>query len=467
VTRTDVVIRLAACALVGLFGGVLAQHLTPNAGGNPLLGAAAATIFCAAFGRRRFDIGGALLWGTAYAFVVWLAVLGVTIGVHRGVAASALDSMRPAFPQLVADVVTLGIPTGLTFGIAGTLRSGVPGAPISIARALVGGGIAGIGGGWAFGKWMERIHYFPLIAGLVHSSSVTIGVTLHFAIAVTIGGTFGLLFQREIRGIGSSMSYGATYGALWWFVGPLTILPALTHHPIDWSASHASTIFGSLIGHVVYGLIVGVIYAVVDRAWRRLFYESDPLHRELVEGRFRTLSSLYWGSLGSIAGGIVFSAVMLSTGAFPRVAALVGGTSLAVGFGVHMIISALIGATYGIMFQYEAPNLSASLAWGLVYGAIWWFLGPLTLFPILLGGPFIWTNAVAGTQLPSLTGHLLYGAATALAFLALERRHAAWLAQNPRLATRALRRRRSLGTAAPAVWLFFVGLVVTLPVLLS
>ncbi len=263
------------------------------------------------------------------------------------------------------------------------------------------------------------------------------------------------------------MGYGAAYGALWWFVGPLTILPALTRRPIDWTASHASTVFGSLIGHIVYGLIVGVIYAVVDRVWQRLFYESDPLRREPAEGRFKTFASLYWGTLGSIAGGILFSAVMLSTGSLPRVAHLVGGTSIALGFVVHMVISAIIGATYGVMFQYEAPNVAASLAWGLVYGAIWWFLGPLTLFPILLGGSFVWTSAVAGLQLPSLIGHLLYGAATALAFLALKRRHAAWLSQNPRFATRAMRRRRSVGTAAPAVWLFFVGLVVTLPVLLS
>jgi len=70
-------------------------------------------------------------------------------------------------------------------------------------------------------------------------------------------------------------------------------------------------------------------------------------------------------------------------------------------------------------------------------------------------------------QLPSLVGHLLYGAATALAFLALERRHVAWLSINPRLAARVTARRRSLGTAAPAVWFFFITLVVTLPILFS
>jgi len=468
VTRTDFWVRFAACVVVGATGGFLAGQVAPNATGGPLLGAVAAALFCVACGRRTLDIGGGLLWGAAYACSVWLAMQGFAVVGHAHAAIAMVDSARTTFPQLVADIVTLGIPTGLTFGIVDTLRSAAKtGAPISLARALVGGGLAGVGGGWAFGKWMERVHFFPLIAGLVDSSSVAVGVTLHFAIAVTIGATFGLLFQREIRGVGSSMCYGAAYGALWWFVGPLTILPALTHNPIDWSSAHAASIFGSFVGHVVYGLVVGALYAAIDGAWQRLFYESDPLNRERPEGGLQTLSSLYWGTLGSIAGGLVFSTVMLATGDLPRVAALVGSTSLALGFIVHMVISVLIGATYGVLFRYEAPNIAASLTWGLMYGAIWWFLGPLTLFPILLGGSFAWTSADAGMQLPSLVGHLLYGAATALAFLALERRHVAWLSINPRLAARVTARRRSLGTAAPAVWFFFITLVVTLPILFS
>ncbi len=47
--------------------------------------------------------------------------------------------------------------------------------------------------------------------------------------------SFGLLFQREIGGFGSSLGWGAAYGMLWWFLGPLTILPLLQRKPIDWS----------------------------------------------------------------------------------------------------------------------------------------------------------------------------------------------------------------------------------------
>jgi uncharacterized membrane protein YagU involved in acid resistance len=466
VKRTFVV-RLAVSTAAGALGGMLAQHLAPSAAVGPLAGSLAAAIFCLVFRRRALDPGAGLLWGAAYALFLWIALIGVLALRHGAAATPMLILTRAAFPQLVALIVTIGLPIGLSLGIVDKFSDENRLPRTSLPRALVGGGLAGVVGGWAFGKWMAHIHFFPLIAGIVHSSSPTVGMTLHFTIAILIGASFGLFFQREIRGFGSSMGYGAAYGVVWWLIGPLTVLPALTHQPIDWTVAHASAKFGSLVGHIVYGLIVGVIYAAVDRVWKRLFYESDPLNREPSDGGIRTLTSLYWGTLASIAGGFAFSFVMLATDKFPSIASLVGGSSIMLGVVVHMAISVVIGATYGVLFRYEAPDLSASLAWGLLYGAVWWFIGALTLFPILLGGSFAWTSADAAAQLPSLVGHLLYGVATALVFLTLERRHSAWLARDSRFASREERRRRPQLTSAPAVWLLFVGLGVMLPVLLS
>jgi uncharacterized membrane protein YagU involved in acid resistance len=417
---------------------------------------------------RSFGAGPGLMWAATSAFLIWIAACAaaITTGARAAAGTSVMmDLVRERFPLLVA-IVLISLPLGLA---AGCIRrpAGNGGARFSVARAVCGGGFAGIAGGWAFGKWMEQAGFFPLVAGLVRSDSAMVGVALHFAIAVIIGATFGLLFQREIRGLGSSLAWGAAYGIVWWFVGALTLLPLISGRVPDWTYAHAASLFGSLVGHIVYGLIVGLFYAVVDGAWTWLFERSDPLNREIEGSGVSALSALVRGAAASVIGGLLFSIVMLMTGTLPRVARIVGGTSLGLGFVVHLIIAALIGATYGLLFHHEATDDRAAVAWGTLYGLIWWFLGPLTLFPILLGGTFTWTAAAASAQLPSLIGHMIYGISLALAFRALEHRHLQELFVDERLKRRWQHRRRPAGTSAPAVWLFFIGMSVVLPIVLG
>ena len=54
----------------------------------------------------------------------------------------------------------------------------------------------------------------------------------------------------------------------------------------------------------------------------------------------------------------------------------------------------------------------------LAYGGAWWFLGPLTLMPLTMGmGLGVnWNAAAASQMLPSLMGHLIYGALLGLTY---------------------------------------------------
>lgn len=467
--------RIATCVVIGAIGGLVTAAAADLSAARMVgLGAAYGLVFALLASSRTVSAGSGLLWGLGYAFLLWLvgpAGLFALDGAHP---MGMLDSAQAHFGELVAYLLCIGAPMGLALGLWGAVAplgearpQRVDGARFSVARAVVVGGLAGLVGGWAFGKWMAQVNFFVIVAGLVNSNSTVVGETIHYLIAAIIGAIFGLLFQRDLHGPGSSLGWGFGYGILWWFLGPLTLLPILQHRPIDWSYTRGADLFGSLVGHVIYGLLLGLIYAALDRLWVGFFFESDPLNRQPEGLGTRTLQSLGRGALASLAGGLIFSLVMVTTGVLPRVAALVGGTSPVLGFFVHLGISALIGMSFGLLFQHEAPDLGSGIAWGLLYGLAWWFLGPLTLFPVLLGHPFIWTVAAAGNALPSLVGHLLYGAGTAAVFLLLERRHRAWLELDPRVKARAARLRRPVGTPAPALWLFVLGLGVLLPILLG
>jgi len=460
--------------VVGGLGGTASAALV---GGTTAGGTVAGTLFGLLFvalaWRRAVTPGSGLLWGLGYSFLLWITFPAgiVPFVMGRAAAMGMMDTTRAHFPELVAYIVCFGAPLGLAIGASGALqhrfRADLQLVPFSFPRAIAVGGFAGIIGGWAFGKWMAQVNMFPLIAAMVHSESMMVGVTLHFIIAVIIGATFGVLFQADVRGYGSSMSWGAAYGLFWWFLGPLTILPKWQGNTLDWSYERGGALFGSLVGQIIYGLIVGLIYGVLDRLWVGITRNSDPINREPEGPGSRVLHSVGYGAAASVVGGTLFTVVLLVTGSLQEIANIVGSSSLAFGVVINMIVSAFIGMSYGLLFRHEAPDTGSAVAWGLVYGLLWWFIGPMTLLPILLGGSFSWTTGTAASLLPSLIGHLIYGAATAVTFLALERRHAAWLMLDPRIAAREARRTRPAGTPAPALWLFTLGLGVLLPIILG
>jgi uncharacterized membrane protein YagU involved in acid resistance len=293
--RSSLLTASILCLVVGSLGGALAMvllHASVITG--VVLGGLYGLLFALLCASRAVSVGAGLVWGLGYAFILWLALPAGVFPVMMGrmPAMGMLDTARSHFPELVAYVLCFGVPLGVALGTWGGLQPQPAQARFSFPRAVVVGGLAGIFGGWAFGKWMAQVDFFPLIAGLINSDSPMVGVTLHFIFAVIIGATFGLLFQRDVRGYGSNMGWGVGYGILWWFLGPLTIMPIWQGNPLDWSYERGSALFGSLVGHIVYGLIVGLVYAAADRLWVGFFTESDPINREPEGPGSRILYSL-------------------------------------------------------------------------------------------------------------------------------------------------------------------------------
>ncbi|MBG6226627.1 putative membrane protein YagU involved in acid resistance [Arthrobacter sp. CAN_A2] len=125
--------------------------------------------------------------------------------------------------------------------------------------------------------------------------------------------------------------------------------------------------------------------------------------------------------MGGLSGGVVFGALMAMMGMLPMIASLVGSSSAVIGFIVHLVISVVIGLTLTLPFaSLLKRGLVVSAVVGLVYGALWWVLGPLLIMPLMMGMPIL---TLDGSSMMSLMGHLIYGVILGLvARLVLRRR---------------------------------------------
>lgn len=130
--------------------------------------------------------------------------------------------------------------------------------------------------------------------------------------------------------------------------------------------------------------------------------------------RWQSRRSLQKGVIAGLIGGLVFGIIMALIGMLPQVGMLIRQNNALVGLLVHMSISALFGAAFGvIMSMINAQRPQTTLLIGVLYGLFWWVLGALTLMPILLGMPQR-ILSIDEMQLYSFLGHILYGVTVGL-----------------------------------------------------
>jgi len=133
--------------------------------------------------------------------------------------------------------------------------------------ALAAGVIAGVAGGIGFGVLMQSEGMLPVVASLVGGRTSSLGWLVHMAIAVfvgisfaIIGVSFAIFFARVATGLLSSTLFGLLYGTFWWVLGGLFLMPV-------WLGMRAfvvnETAWKSLVGHLIYGALLGAVYAVV------------------------------------------------------------------------------------------------------------------------------------------------------------------------------------------------------------
>ena len=115
------------------------------------------------------------------------------------------------------------------------------------------------------------------------------------------------------------------------------------------------------------------------------------------------------GMLAGLIGGLAFSGVMalLDPKLFGKVAALYDSGSEVVGFILHLIHSMVIGGLFGAITRSTVDRPSGT-GYGMLYGTLWWVLGPVILYPVWMDELPI-TVVDIDNALTSMPGHLIYG----------------------------------------------------------
>ena len=120
----------------------------------------------------------------------------------------------------------------------------------------------GLAGGLVFGGLMGMMGTLPMIGQMVGVPSAAAGFFVHMVISAIIGGSFPVLLAWGVPSWRGGVGAGSVYGLMWWFVGPLTLMPLFMGMGlgVNWSGNAMVQAAPSLLGHLLFGAILGFTY---------------------------------------------------------------------------------------------------------------------------------------------------------------------------------------------------------------
>ena len=148
-----------------------------------------------------------------------------------------------------------------------------------LRREIAAGAVAGLIGGAVFALAMQERGLTADVTGLLGLSSSAGGLSLHLLLGALAGAGFGAIFRYQPHSYATTMTSGVVYGLIVWIIGPLTLRPILDGVSPTWSADDAVAAFPSLIGHLMFGGLTGLVFhllATLDRS-RRPAAEGQPV----------------------------------------------------------------------------------------------------------------------------------------------------------------------------------------------
>lgn len=143
---------------------------------------------------------------------------------------------------------------------------------------IVNGIWSGLLGGVIFGIMMQmmtaptpdggEMPMMAMVAKVVRSDSTAVGWLYHLFNSAVIGAVYGWLLGSRSHAMGPGTGWGAAYGFAWWIFGGLILMPLFLgmapFAPLQ-MATMRSVAMGSLVGHLIYGIVLGGGFAMLTR----------------------------------------------------------------------------------------------------------------------------------------------------------------------------------------------------------
>ena len=125
------------------------------------------------------------------------------------------------------------------------------------------GVLAGLAGGAVFGLLMAGVGMLPMVGMLIGVESAFVGFLVHMVNSAVAGGIFGFLTKNIADKVVPIYAMSAVYGAVWWLLGALIVMPLWLSVTADPAMSDMVFVVGnaqwvSLFGHVFFGWVTGV-----------------------------------------------------------------------------------------------------------------------------------------------------------------------------------------------------------------
>ncbi|MEO6571507.1 MAG: hypothetical protein ABIO83_08160 [Ilumatobacteraceae bacterium] len=279
-------------------------------------------------------------------------------------------------------------------------------AATNLRGAVLPGALSGIIGGAAFGASIIETGALRTIASIARTDSAAVGLCIHIVVAIVVGIGFGLLVWFQRPGSGETLFWGLAYGAMWWFLGPMTLLPLLLGEPIAWNVEAARLLIPSLFGHLVYGAVTGLAFVVLTRG------RSAATARSVL-----TAGACIRGAFSGLFGALALAAILDGQPDSPSISTSMMMPDRPTSWLVIPLAGAVAGIGFALLFPDPREGSGPMLIRGVVYGLTTWVAFAVTLIPIASGDGLRWSVTDIRASFETLPGYLLFiGAVPALLY---------------------------------------------------